>query len=571
MKSTGKHEETDAILHSTRSTITLRLVVSVIVLLVAEGAVSAQFLSRIDINPDGSELTSSWPGEFLEWEDNLYFTAWDSVNARELWKYNWRTEATRVTDLNPCTDPTWCGLTISKLTLYDDQLFFVALAANAGEELWRYTPDLGPSLAADINPGEPGSSPSIFRIHDGGLYFHADDGSTGGELWRYTSLEGARRLTDLNPGRGNSRGFPLASLGEQLIFLGQNNETNDELWAYSESTGAVPLGEVNRGTDGSRSTYHTVLDGQLYFSAWDGNTGQELWEYDPRTGITQAADIQRGLGDGKVRNLTAFGDQLVFQADDGQHGPELWRYDPGGRASIAADINAGRQGSKPAFFATFRESLVFSADDGRRNGRESLFVYDGQNAVRVPFGGYDPYGFTDVNGLLYFFASIGNGSAHALFAYDGNTVSKAAGDFVETNRNRSSGVFDGEFYFSAELLNDTAGTEVFRLTPAAEFVTEIPIAPNATYLHLDSTDVNAGSIASVPIDLGKLGIASGDALILQAVGDFKRGTGAGKADISTRTIGVLSATDKLRVASRRIRLADARDRGQEEVTAVTLQ
>ncbi|NOS68464.1 MAG: hypothetical protein HOP33_00850, partial [Verrucomicrobia bacterium] len=139
-----------------------------------------------DINPGAG---SSTPLSLTVLNNALYFSATDGGGGgtfgRELWRYDGATRE-RISDINTGT----LSSSPSNFIVFDDALYFAATDQNTvGNELWRY--DGAVTLAADINPGFPFSSPTLPVIFDGSLFIRADGPTQGTELWRYT----VRRVT----------------------------------------------------------------------------------------------------------------------------------------------------------------------------------------------------------------------------------------------------------------------------------------------------------------------------------------------------------------------------------------
>ena len=110
----------------------------------------------------------------------LYFTAYNGVR-----EYIYSYDGATVTQHDTIVDghsPYYPG----SLAVYDGQLYFSAEDGSNGRELWRYDGQSA-ELVWDINPGSNDSYPYGMTVIDGRLYFSADDGSSGEELFVYQS------------------------------------------------------------------------------------------------------------------------------------------------------------------------------------------------------------------------------------------------------------------------------------------------------------------------------------------------------------------------------------------------
>jgi ELWxxDGT repeat protein len=71
----------------------------------------------------------------------------------------------------------------AELIVVDNTLFFSAFDPLHGRELWRSNGTANGTTVDDIAPGPAGSAPNQLFATGGRLYFTADDGSSGREIW----------------------------------------------------------------------------------------------------------------------------------------------------------------------------------------------------------------------------------------------------------------------------------------------------------------------------------------------------------------------------------------------------
>ena len=318
----------------------------------------------VDIDPGISNYSgtgygysnSSYALGFTEFNEKLFFTADDGEIGNELWVSDGTTEGTQLLlDINPGTGDYGYenGSYASDFTEFNGQLFFSASDEENGRELWVSDGTAeGTQLLLDINPGVSdygyvnSSNASDFTEFNGQLFFSANDGENGNELWVSDgTAEGTQLLVDINPGTGTgyengSYASDFTEFNGQLFFTARDDENGNELWVTDGTTeGTQLLLDINPGTSiysgypaSSYAYGFTEFDGKLYFSANDGETGNERWVTDGTTEGTQLlVDINPGISDfyyatnSYVSNLTVFDDQLFFTADNGQTGRELFK------------------------------------------------------------------------------------------------------------------------------------------------------------------------------------------------------------------------------------------------------
>lgn len=87
------------------------------------------------------------------------------------------------------------------IALVDGAWLFSAETEEAGRELWRFDPEAGPSLLADLLPGPASGAPGRGAEIDGFVVFSAQHVDFGRETWVTDgTAEGTRLLFDLAPG-----------------------------------------------------------------------------------------------------------------------------------------------------------------------------------------------------------------------------------------------------------------------------------------------------------------------------------------------------------------------------------
>jgi ELWxxDGT repeat protein len=225
---------------------------------------------------------SSYPQHFIQYNGLLYFNACGTPGqGTELWRYNgvgMPTEAARIYPNN--------GSSPENFAIYNNHLYFSAYDGVHGRELWRHdgtTP--GTVMAADIVPGGQYSSsnPNNLAVYNGKLYFCATDGSGPGghgyELWSYDASTGtATMLPEINPtpNPGNGDDFLMDSspanltvFNGKLYFSADDGTHGRELWCFDGTETRMVL-DINPGQYGSYVSELTVYNGKLYFAADGG-------------------------------------------------------------------------------------------------------------------------------------------------------------------------------------------------------------------------------------------------------------------------------------------------------------
>nr|AIF06417.1 hyalin repeat-containing protein [uncultured marine group II/III euryarchaeote KM3_192_B10] len=226
----------------------------------------------------------------------LYFDADDGNSGRELWAHDTSTgSTTRVADIYSGSGSSDPG-DDAGFTAVGTKIYFDAYDVTAGRELWAYDTTSGSaSRVADIYVGSSGSYPGY---SSGGLtavgttlYFDAIDAAKGRELWAHNTTSGASwRVNDINSS-GSSRpgdNAGITAVGTRLFFDADDPSSGTELWMYDTTTGETrQVADINSngGSNPGRLTGLTVVGSRLYFQANDGS-GYELWSMDIEHTIT---------------------------------------------------------------------------------------------------------------------------------------------------------------------------------------------------------------------------------------------------------------------------------------------
>lgn len=308
---------------------------------------SSYSLWRTDGTTSGTwKVASTGAKSLVAFRGRLFFDGYDSTHSTELWISDGTRAGTKLfKDIKTTSNYYWCGSPENwcedwgswpgNFIIYNNELYFSADDGVHGGELWKSdgTP-AGTALLADIDPS-PGDKvddrhtasfkdPVVIGNH---LIFTGTDGIHGSELWRTDGTNnGTILLKDLEPGPGSS--WPLAhftaEMNGEIYFMASNG-----LW----KTDGTPSGTkmLRRSLDNSsyaNSTSLAVLDGRLYFRATieelsgsNPSGNQELWVTDGApTGTYQVIDILPGKyenGTSRSSHPSIFvkvGDFILFRA-----------------------------------------------------------------------------------------------------------------------------------------------------------------------------------------------------------------------------------------------------------------
>ncbi len=145
---------------------------------IAQANAKAQLVEEVYASGDGEV------DNLVEYGGELYFTGYEGFSGATNFIY--RYDGTSNSKLDGIVTSDGSAYRPDYLTVYDGKLYFTAENSSNGDELWRYN-GTEAELVWDINPGADSSSPYSLYVHGEKLFFGADDGSNGFELHYYQS------------------------------------------------------------------------------------------------------------------------------------------------------------------------------------------------------------------------------------------------------------------------------------------------------------------------------------------------------------------------------------------------
>ena len=186
--------------------------------------------------PFNYPVSSSSPDDFVEYRGDLYFTAGPTLeNDRELWKFDGAT-ATQVAEIMPrqaLGGSTWCGSCVDILGVLDDKLVFTAtddfesasIPSNVNKR-WLWTYDGSQIEKVEGIEFSLGRGAGAFTVvhpteFNGALYFVALADNAGKELWKWDGHSPPTRLTDIQPRAYHSLRSHLIVFKDHLYFPAQ--------------------------------------------------------------------------------------------------------------------------------------------------------------------------------------------------------------------------------------------------------------------------------------------------------------------------------------------------------------
>ncbi len=221
-----------------------------------------------DINPGSNNFGfGSNPSDLTEFNDKLYFSARDNENGSELWVSDGTSEGTQlVEDINPGSNNFGFGSYLFDLTEFNDQLYFSADDGKNGRELFKLIVDDSPTTnvitgtngsdnlvgtdGADQIEGLNGKDTLLGGngndllvggagndLLDGGVGNDILTGGAGEDVFVLRSGEGEDNITDFELGSDSvtvyfsDRPGSAGSESNDLTFAGNTLKVGDEILA----------------------------------------------------------------------------------------------------------------------------------------------------------------------------------------------------------------------------------------------------------------------------------------------------------------------------------------------------
>lgn len=399
-----------------------------------------------------------------------------------------------------------------------------------------------------------------YSIEENTLYFGGYESAAGTELWKSDgTVAGTFRVKDIYAGTGGSGPFGFCKAGNTVCFFARDPVNSYQLWKTDGTDAGTQIVKmINPAAQSIAEFYSGYYRGKMYFWANDGTTGAEVWYTDGTAAGTQLLkDIVAGnnatTGSGGMRT------DLMFIQDDNylyfplERSKYVWRTD--GTADGTIQLNTTPLTSAIIAGASAKGKSIYWQDNVttlyKSNGTPAgttlvknnllqatqLFTYKGaawlncrgyaNNSDAEPWrsdgtaantarafdlypgsasGIYyssDPYGYFELNGYLYFFAS--NAAGRHLFRYLGDMTfnnSIAGGrwrDSANWNSMMPPGITD-TVYINAGFIANVDGAKAYSGTlimQSGSFV-NLPASTDSLFINAElKGTVSTGSGAVV--------------------------------------------------------------------------
>jgi len=496
-----------------------------------------------DINPGTAGSVASNTSVTLL-NGYVYFPAITAANGCELWRSDGTTaNTTMVKDINPGSAD---GISRDDgsfdFYVLNGYMYFPATSPASGYELWKSDgTSANTSLVMDINPGTAGSQPLITEsdkiIFNGYLYFVAVTASQGCELWR-TNGTSTGIVKDIVSGTASgidSSKFSIMIVNNNLVFKATTPAAGNEYWYSTDGTAANTniLKDITAGAASSSLPFNSgdtaKTVGNYFIFTVPAATGKtaDIWRTDgtPTGTIQLVSNINTGTaGANYIAAFNVFNNKAYFLINDNVHpNVSLWSTD--GIDATAAHTtflkDLGASGSTnfsvlsmvgfPTkfifFYPTDNTFATYSMwqSDGTASGTNVLKTFTA-NPKQLVIGGqlylsgapviYPPYSYDIGTGVVayslykgkFFFSAYSTTSGNELWLSDGTAsgttmvkdINSGTGDGIPNDLTFYESVLytSSELYFSAN--DGSHGIELWKSDGTSAGTTMVKdINPNA--------------------------------------------------------------------------------------------
>lgn len=522
--------------------------ITFVVLLIANFGYSQYSMEQFVSHPGTS---SGDPKYFTPFNNLIYYNATSgpfSTNT-ELW----RTDGTQAGTFQAADISLGSGSSNpGNFIEFNGYLYFTAGDFyTTGTELYR-TNGTTTELFKEFRPGAAGGFEFVshqFVILNNKLYFFAKEDENGYDLWRTDGTQsGTEKMVELNISNPGQKDSFLEVNGELFFLMDEPFDTviGHELYKYNETTNTVSLVRdiLNTPNNNQHISYLTKFDNKLFFSANNGSV-QTLYVSDGTyAGTTPIIPTSALVNYSKPQKLQVFNNELYFAGTLGiGNGADLlkckkiisgnpnidlgydidivYNFNPTGNNNLNPFAYIYYEVGLPAFTA-FNNELYFAArEQSAPNNGENYQIYKTNGtttqiafAIAATVAGPDQaiYNITVFNGkLIFMMKGVGMPQTQLWEANPTtNTVTRLTNyygtyDLPQTILpNIAPFIYNNNFYFRAGSINE--GVELWKLSDsslsAIDFEEKtIIIYPNPTKGIINILSENATNFKTEVFDL----------------------------------------------------------------------
>ncbi|WP_233502919.1 T9SS type A sorting domain-containing protein [Putridiphycobacter roseus] len=237
-------------------------------------------------NPIGSFGSLSFT-YLIEFQNKIYFIGHHNSDYQYLYEFDGTQVSfllnANVSQLNFFNNINF-DLSIELFMEYNNALYFTGYDTINGYELRKFDGN-SVSLVADLNPGIENGCGTTFKLYNGMLYFEGNDGVNGWEMWTYDGVN-VQMVHDLSQGVCGSNGqvscayIYMEVFNNKLYFTQDTAGVTGQLWMH-DGTNSTIVKYMYPNHDDFYGVRDLKASGPyLYFRASDSLNGEQLWRFE---------------------------------------------------------------------------------------------------------------------------------------------------------------------------------------------------------------------------------------------------------------------------------------------------
>lgn len=398
---------------------------------------SAQKVTMLyDINTDSSSI-SSYPEQFMEYNNQLFFVAYHPVYGSTIWFSDGKSQPEAIIPNGHYFD------IIHNVIVCNDAIYFLAYEVN-NINLYSYRPETGIELALNIVDSFPEFTffSSISSFKGKLILFTYNEEDHDASIW---SFDGKNELSKIalpeDAKFDRFAGSPVTTT-KQIYFSVESNDTRS-IFMYDGENVPVNLSSLYETDEFENARNLKTFGDTLFFMTLDRATHTQIIHYYDEVNAPETLMIDFH----SPELATVFKNEMYILQD-----MQMWKYNFKGEGQLAFDLDMENYIYNKKIFPHSTDYLYFFSGD--INNRE-LYRYDGSSE---PEKLADlPYSLTETDEMFIFNNSLflnADDYKHGDELYQFNLENKQ-GEFFDLNKGNSSSnisyltLFNNKIYFSA--------------------------------------------------------------------------------------------------------------------------
>ncbi|MGF1557140.1 T9SS type A sorting domain-containing protein [Paucihalobacter sp.] len=214
-------------------------------------------------------------------DGKLYFTGFQEATGFEPWTSMGSASTTNLLKdilVSPTVNSTSSPIHWTKA---GNTIYFSAFDGINGRELWKTNgSSSGTLLVKDIHPGNNSNfGPFALTEFNNQLYFLQNNGTNGTQIWKSNGTEESTTMVSNTQIISSVSNPSFDKADNKLFFSGFSPLYGNELFMIDQNDEITLVADINPGINGSDPGFVIEYNGYIYFQARFGNTSNTLRTY----------------------------------------------------------------------------------------------------------------------------------------------------------------------------------------------------------------------------------------------------------------------------------------------------